>query len=146
VDHHSIARDLLAVFCGLQGIGTVAIDLNRTHATHPGWLGHARFHVVWQTSTVVALSIFEIALVLVRGPSMSQRFYTAAILAGAPMLGFFVALLTKRLYGGAISDPQGIPPWIVRLRKTQFCIDLNVVTEIVGLLSLAAIVAIYHPD
>ncbi len=75
---------------------------------------------------------------------MSQRFYIAAILAGVPMMGFFVAVFARRLYGGTLSDPQGIPPWIVRLYGTQFHIELNVVTEIVGLLSLAAIVAFYR--
>lgn len=143
MDHQSIARGLLASLCGLQGAATAAIDLNRTHVTHPWWLGHARFHVVWQTANVVALSLFEIALVLVRGPFMHQRFFIAALLAGAPTIGFFVALFTRRLYGGTLSDPQGMPPWIVGIRGRQYRIDLNVVAEIVGLISLAGIVAIY---
>jgi len=143
MDHQSIARGLLASLCGLQGAATAVIDLNWTHATHPGWLGHARFHMVWQTTNVVALSLFEIALVLVRGPFMPQRFYIAALLAGLPMIGFFAALLTRKLYGGTLSDLQGMPPWIVRIRGRQFRVDLNLVAEIVGLTSLAAIVAIY---
>jgi hypothetical protein len=120
------------------------IDLNRTHATHPGWLGHARFHVVWQTANLAALSIFEIALILVPGPALKQRFYAAAILAAVPMLGFFMALFARRLYGGTLSDPGGMPPWTVRTRGRQLRIDLNVVAEILGLLSLAVIVALYR--
>jgi hypothetical protein len=144
VNHQSIACVLLAAFCGLQGTATALIDLNRTHATHPGWLGHARFHLVWQTATLGLLSVFEIALVLTPGPAAKLRFYLAAILAGAPMLGFFVALFARKLYNGTSSDPGGIPPWTVYVRRTQFRIDLNVVTELLGLLSLAAIVAIYR--
>ena len=142
--YQAIARALLAVFCGAQGLATALIDLNRTHATHPGWLGHARFHVVWQTANLAALSILEIALILVQGPAMTERFYLAAVLAGAPILGFFVALLTRKLYRGTLSDPLGIPPWIVKIRHKQLQIDLNVVAELVGLLSLVAIVAIYR--
>jgi hypothetical protein len=144
MDHQSIARVLLASLCGLQGAATAAIDLNRTHAMHPGWLAHARFHVVWQTANVVFLSLFEMALVLVQGPFMQQRFYIAALLASAPMMGFFAALFTRRLYGGALSDPQGMPAWIVGIQGRQLRIDLNVVAEIMGLMSLGGIIAIYR--
>jgi hypothetical protein len=143
MDHQSIARGLLASLCGLQGAATAVIDLSRTHATHPGWLGHARFHAVWQTANVVALSLFEMVLVLVRGPFMRQRFFIAVFLAGAPMMSFFVALFTRELYGGTLSDPLGMPVWIVGTRRRQFRIDLNVVAEIAGFMSLAGLVAIY---
>ena len=144
MDHTIIARAMLAVFCGLQGAATAVIDLGRTHATHPGWLGHARFHVVWQTVNVVLLSLFEIALVLVPGPFPTLRFEIAVILCGAPVLGFFIALLTRRLYGGTLSDPHGMSPWVVRVLGTQHQIDLNVVTEMVALASLASIAALYR--
>ncbi len=144
MDHHQIARALLAMFCGLQGAATAVIDLSRTHATHPGWLGHARFHVVWQTANIVLLSLFEIALILVPGPFLTCRFGIAVILAAAPILGFFLALFTRRLYGGTLSDPGGMLPWIVRVLGTQLQIDLNVVTELLALASLAAIAALYR--
>ena len=144
MDHQLIARVLLGIFCCLQGIATSAIDLGRTHARHPGWLGHARFHVTWQTANVLVLSVFEIALVAKRGPLMNCRFDIAAAFAGAPILGFFLALFTRKLYGGTLSDPGGMPAWIVRVRGKQFHVDLNVVAEILGLASLAAIVELYR--
>ena len=144
MDHQLIARVLLAIFCGLQGIATAAIDLGRTHARHPCWLGHARFHVTWQTANVLILSVFEIALTSRNGPLMNFRFNTAAALAGAPILGFFLALFARRLYGGTLSDPVGMPSWIVRVRGKPFHIDLNVVAEILGRASLTAIVELYR--
>ena len=48
-----LARILLTAFCVVQGLATIALDLNRTHATHP-W-----FH----------------------GPPDAERFYLAAVLA-----------------------------------------------------------------
>jgi len=144
VDHQLIARVLLAIFCGLQGIATAAIDLGRTHARHPGWLGHARFHVTWQTANVLILSVFEIALISRKDPLMNYRFDTAAALAGAPILGFFLALFARRLYGATLSDPGGMPSWVVRVRGKQFHIDRNVLTEILGLASLAVIVELYR--
>ena len=139
-----MARLLLALFCAVQGASTALIDLNRTHATHPGWMGHARFHLVWQTSTIVALSLFEIALLLTPGPFLEKRFYVSAILAAVPMLGFFAALAFRKLYGGTLSDPLGMPQWVMRLRGVHLRIDLNLAAEIAAILSLAVIIAIYR--
>jgi hypothetical protein len=93
VTHVAIARGLLALLCGTQGVATLAIDLNRSHASNPQWPGHARFHLVWQVISYALLSLLEVALVLVAGPYREQRFYLAAILAGIPMLSCLVAFL-----------------------------------------------------
>ncbi len=139
-----IARDLLASPCFVQGLATLAIDLNRTHATNSDWPGHARFHLVWQAATYAWLALFEIVLVLANGPFQEQRLYLAAILAGIPMLSFFAALIWLRKYRGALSDPNGIRPVIIAARGSVFRIDLNLVTEAGGLLALAAIVTLYR--
>jgi hypothetical protein len=119
------------------------MDLNRTHASHPQWLGHARFHVVWQTSTAVALAMVEVALLCCAGPLESARFYLAAVLAAAPMIGFFAALFARRLYGGTLSDPGGIPPARFGFRGREIRVDMNLVAEIAGIVTVAAIVALY---
>ena len=144
MDLHLIARTLLAAFCAIQALATVAMDLNRTHAAHPQWLGHARFHVVWQTGTVAALAIVELALLTVRGPLESERFYLAALLACLPMIGFFAALLMRRLYGGSLFDPGGIPPARFTLRDRQIQLDMNLVAEVAGIIALAIIVGMYR--
>jgi hypothetical protein len=107
-------------------------------------MGHARFHVVWQTSTVLILSVIEIALLLTPGPNMNLQFYVAAILAGAPMLGFFAALIARKLYSGTLSDPGGILPINWQYRGSQLRVDLNLVAELAGAMSLVAIVVIYR--
>ena len=88
MSNQTIARDLLAVLCCLQGLVTLAIDLNRAHATNTAWPGHARFHLVWQVATTAGLALLEVILVLAPGPFRAQCFYLAAVLAGIPMLSF----------------------------------------------------------
>ena len=138
------ARLLLAVFCVVQGIATVILDLNRTHAAHPRWLGHARFHVVWQTMTVAVLALVEAILLWYPGPFVSERFYLVTILACAPMIGFFAALITRHVYGGTLSDPGGIPPLRLRLGEREIEVDMNLVAEIAGVITVGGIVALYQ--
>ncbi len=138
------ARILLAAFCAVQGLATIILDLNRTHAAHPQWLGHARFHVVWQTLTAAVLAIIEVSLLWSAGPLLSERFYLVAILASAPMAGFFGALASRRIYGGTLSDPGGIPPVRFEFAGRERQIDMNLVAEIAGIITVALLVALYR--
>ena len=144
MDLQLTARVLLGAFCIIQGLATVALDLNRTHAAHPRWLGHARFHVVWQTGTVAILAIIEACLLWIRGPLVSERFYLAAVLAAAPIAGFFAALASRHIYGGTLSDPGGIPPVRMRIAGCERQIDMNLVAEIAGVITVALLVWLYH--
>jgi hypothetical protein len=144
MDLQSIARVLLTVFCVIQGSATAIFDLNRTHAAHPQWLGHARFHVVWQTATVVVLAILQVCLLWLPGSLVSERFYLVALLTCAPMIGFFAALVTRHLYGGTLSDPRGIPPIHLTFRGRVIQVDMNLVAEIAGVITLVGIVGLYR--
>jgi hypothetical protein len=144
VTHLEIARGLLALLCGAQGAATLAIDLNRTHATNPQWPKHARFHLVWQAISYALLSLLEIALVLIPGPLREQRFYLAAILASIPMLSCLAAFVFRKMYGGALSDPNGIQPVRVAAFGSELHIDLSLTAEVAALLLLLAIVAVFR--
>lgn len=144
MSHHAIARILLASFCVAQGAATLVIDLNRTHASNPAWLGHARFHLVWQAATTAALSAVEVALLVIGGPWRQERFYIAALLAALPVCGFFAALFTRKLYGGTLYDANGIRPVKLRLRGSVLQFDMNLVVEVFAVATLAGIVAIYR--
>jgi hypothetical protein len=144
VTHSTIARALLALLCGLQGAGTLAVDLNRTHATNPSWPQHARFHLVWQAISYALLSMIETALILIRGPFQNQRFYLAAALAAIPMLSFFTASISRSIYGGALLNADGIAPVRISIFNITLQIDLNLTAEIVALLFLVAIVALFR--
>jgi hypothetical protein len=144
MDLQLTARILLTIFCFVQGLATVLLDLNRTHAAHPQWLGHARFHVVWQTVTVAVMATIEVGLLWLPGPLVSERFYLVALLACAPMAGFFGALVSRRIYGGTLSDPGGIPPLRLRISGRDVQVDMNLVAEIAGIITVMVLVGLFH--
>lgn len=142
--HPAIARVLLAMLCGLQGLGTLAIDLGRAHATNPQWTRHARFHVVWQVAGTALLSLLALAILLTPGRLQQERFYLAAMLAAIPMLSFFVAFIARGLYGGALFDPNGIPPLRISVLGSETRIDLNLAVEIFAIFVLVTIVELFR--
>lgn len=144
MDHVLLARISLSFLCAIQGIATAAIDFNRTHATNPSWTGHARFHVVWQSTTVVLLSVLELLLIWSAGAFQSDRFYLASLLAAASPAGFLISFACRQAFGGTLFDPNGIPPLNLRLFGAVRSIDLNLAAVIAALISLVAIIAIYR--
>jgi hypothetical protein len=131
------------LLCFFQGLGTLLIDLGHTHATNPEWTRHARFHVVWEVISTALLALLELALLLIPGHLYEERFYLAAILASIPMLSFFGALATRRLFGSALYDPNGIPPVRIVIFGSEKWIDLSVVTETLAFTTLLAIVGLF---
>ena len=143
MDHVLFARLSLSGLCGMQALATVMIDINRTHATNPLWTGHARFHVVWQSSTVVFLSAVELLLIWLM-PRSDSRFYLAALLAALSPMGFLAAWVSRRLFAGTLSDPNGIPPARLRIFGADRYVDLNLTAVIAALVSLLLILALYR--
>lgn len=138
-----LARGMLTALAAGQGIAPIAIDLNSTHATHPLWPGHARFHLVAQVVAGVVTSAAEIVLLWWPGPWQTQRFLLAASLSAAPLLGYLIAMLTRRVYGGTLSDPRGIPPARFQLRGGVIEFESNIVVIAVALIWLAIAVLLY---
>ena len=143
MDHRVTARALLGFLCLVQGLATVAIDLNRTHATNPDWPGHARFHLVWQNGTTFLLAGLAAALVWWPGPLVTCRFYLAAALTSIPLLAFLAAFLGRACYRGTLSDRNGIPAARLVLRGKVVSLDMNFVAVVAALPVLAVILAIY---
>jgi hypothetical protein len=144
VDHRWVARVLLSLLCGIQGIATLVIDLNRTHATNPTWVRHARFHVVWQTLTMALLAVVEIALIWGGWVDAERGFYLAVTLAALSPAAFLLSFAGRGWFGGALSDPNGIPPLRVVVGGRTLLVDMNLGAVIAAVLSLAAFVAIYR--
>ena len=97
---------LLLVAAAIYGIIPPIVDLSDTHAFHPAWPPHARFHMVWLLGTNSTLALIVAWLVLA-GPAEQRetRLRFASLIGIAALGGFFVATLSQSAYGGALHDP-----------------------------------------
>jgi hypothetical protein len=125
-DGNLAARILLTLVTAGYSVVTILADLNKTHATNPKWTPHARFHVVWQVSSYVGFAMLALALIWVPGPEATARLYVASAFALIVYTGFFVALLTMKLYGGRTFDDNGFQPVTMRVANRSRLMDMNV--------------------
>ena len=137
------ARVALALFAFVQGVATVAIDFNHTHASNPTWTGHARFHLVWQDLNLFLLALIEVGLAMLNGPYAEARFYLALGLASIPSAGFLLAQVAEPLYGGRLWDESGIHPLMLRIGGRQVEIDGNAAAVYTALAVLSCILWIF---
>lgn len=115
----------------------VGADFNRTHATNPLWVPHARYHVVWQVCSYVGVGAISMWLLWAPGPDQVARAHLVAALATCIYAGFFTAAFTMPIYGGSLADPNGIPPLRFHAFGQKRRIDLNVLTFSVMVIVLA---------
>jgi hypothetical protein len=144
VDHRWEARAALSLLCGIQGIATVVVDLNRTHATNPEWTQHARFHVVWQTVNAVLMATIELGLVWSGLLGQSLGFYLALLLTSLSPIAFLATWAVTRQFGGSLSDPNGIRPMRLTFASRVIEIDMNMVAVFAAMLTMILIVSIYR--
>ena len=105
-----LARWMITTATIAYGVGPFITDMNKTHLLHPGWTGHARFHLLWAASSQLAVA--GVALWLLWGTNAQelQHCRLAGYLGLAMNSGFFAALVFKKYYRGTLHDPHGIPP------------------------------------
>jgi hypothetical protein len=86
-----VARVLLTVATTGYGLLTVEADFNKTHATNPLWIGHARFHVVWQIASYAGFGAIALWLILAQ-----VKWQLSASTLRAPSLWSSTVLFSSR--------------------------------------------------
>jgi hypothetical protein len=99
--------------------------------------------VVWQTSTTTLAAAAELVLLWSGWVVEAQGFYLALMMASLSPIGFLATCATKRWFGGALSDANGIKPVPVRVRGKIVKVDLNLVAVVAALVTMGVIVFIY---
>ena len=85
------------------------------------------------------MSVVELGLIWSRGPWQPEAVYLASMLAATSPLGFMVAFASRRLYGGTLFDPNGIPPARLNCRGKVRSVDMNFVVVTTAMFALGGI-------
>jgi hypothetical protein len=97
------SKILITLATLLYGIAPLIADLNTTHVLHPEWTPHSRLHMVWLLGTNTSIAALALWLLWVR-----KELVLSAVLGLCVMTGFWIAVATRRLYGGTLADMGGI--------------------------------------
>jgi hypothetical protein len=139
----TVARILLTLTALGYGLATIKADFNKTHATNPAWMPHARFHVVWQILSYSGIALIALYLIWAKGPSAVEHLYLAAALGIAIYGAFFTTVFARPLYKGSLYDQNGYQPFKPPFGPPHWRWDVNVtVFAVLSAMLLAAILAL----
>jgi hypothetical protein len=128
-----ISRWLITVVTVFYGLIPPLVDLSETHVFHPGWMPHARFHLVWLLGTNAGLALLALYLMWVKGENNLLRLRFAGLIGLIVYGGFFLSALTQSLYGGALADEQGGVPTVMGLYGNVIAFTPMLILVIIGL-------------
>jgi hypothetical protein len=144
-DQNVVPRLLFSLVAVALVLGPAKADFNATHATNPLWPPHARFHVVWQVLSNACISLVALYLLWTQSTDYLTHIYLAAVLNFIWGVNFYITLAAVPLYGGALRDVNGIPPFRFNILGTLYEVDTNLFggtilmgINIVGVLLIAA--------
>jgi len=80
--------------------------LTPTHIFHPEWLAHARFHTMWAILSASSVGLLSLWFLW----SRPAGHHVAGAISSCVLGAFMLAAATMPLYGGALTDPNGVPP------------------------------------
>ena len=113
-------------------VGPFVNDFNDTHLFNPGWMPHARLHMMHVFTTSTALAFF--GLYLCWGPASAriERLKLSALLGMLYAFAFIVSALTMPLYGGSMHASDSAPR-AVQLGDGNFIVFICVALIFAGL-------------
>ena len=130
----TIGKILMTIAALIYGFVPPLADFNPTHVFNPLWTAHSKFHVVWQVFITFALSILGLYLLWIKKVEAEKDFsINISFVLGLIVLGGFITnALVTHLYGGSLSDPNGVPPIFNNLDANLFVFSVGIVCLIGG--------------
>jgi len=109
---------ILLTIVAFEFFGPLKRDSDKTHLFNPEWVGHARFHLVWQLGMMLSGGIVTMSLIWLPDPLRPIHLYLASALLATNLFGFWAAVLLAKWYKGII--------WVPRIHIKILGFDENV--------------------
>ncbi|HSW15062.1 MAG TPA: DUF6640 family protein [Solimonas sp.] len=103
-------RVLMTLATLVYGVIPPFVDLTETHVFHPEWPPHSRVHMVWLLGTNSAIAVLALSFLWFHKANAAFGVRLAGMLGLCVYGGFLLSASTASLYGGAMSDADGVPP------------------------------------
>ena len=116
----------------IYGFVPALVDLNKTHATNPLWVGHARFHVVWQVMIQAGIGLLSLYSLWIASIEPRLAINLSLVCGLIVLVSFQINVFARKFYQGTLADPNGVPPMFGGK------VDTNVFAFTLGLIILLA--------
>ena len=110
------------------GVVPAIADLNETHLLNPLWSEHARFHAAWFLAFSAGVSGTALYLLW-----WADEVVVPVVLGLMFAGGFWVAMVFKSAYGGALVDTNGFEHQILGFEANSFLFSVMTIILLVAL-------------
>ncbi|MEM8917463.1 MAG: hypothetical protein AAGE37_01280 [Pseudomonadota bacterium] len=107
------------------------VDFGATHALHPDWTGHARFHMVWlviTNSLMGFLALYQIWWRAEQGGLILGGLISLFVLGGFMLAGLFMPL-----YDGALTDAGGVEAGPAGIDANLFLFSIALTLNVIAM-------------
>ncbi|HMV44539.1 MAG TPA: hypothetical protein PK079_11645 [Leptospiraceae bacterium] len=95
---------ILLTIGALEFFGPIARDTNSSHLLNDAWVGHARFHLMWNICLWASMGIYSIYILWGKKEVRIKDLYTCFSLQVMNAIGFWGSVLLSGIYQGDIFD------------------------------------------
>ncbi|MEM9355469.1 MAG: DUF6640 family protein [Pseudomonadota bacterium] len=124
----TVLKILVSVATLFYGLVPAVADLNETHLLNPQWSAHARFHAAWFLAFTAGIAATALYLIWRRGEIILPILFGLLF-----ALGFWIALIFRSAYGGALVDSNGYSQKIIGLDSNVFLFSVLSILLVVSL-------------
>lgn len=110
---------LISVVTLIYGIVPAIADINETHLLNPEWSPHARVHGAWFLFFGGSMAMMSLFFLWAK-----DWIYIPCFVGLMFASGFWVAVLLAPLYGGSLTDPNGIQSKVLGLDGNVFTFSI----------------------
>ncbi len=111
------------------GVVPLIADLNPTHLFHPDWTPHARLHAAWLLASSSAIALVALYVTWIK-----EQVQLGGVLSICVLGGFWIAVLSRGLYDGSLTDVGGVEVKVMGFEANSFAFTLTFLMAVAGML------------